>query len=103
MPANTAASEIRSSVESRKAPNTPALPWILASVPSSMSVTTKPVQTSVPAKRCPVGNKLSAPAVMPTVPMTVSMFGVTGVRARARPTGVSSWARPGRSTFSMSV
>ncbi len=90
-------------MESRKAPKAPVLPWILASVPSSMSVITKAVHTTVPTKRWPVGNRLRAPTVIPIVPVTVSMLGVIGVCASARLTGVSSWARPGLSTFSMSV
>ena len=61
------------------------VPLILASVPSSMSVKTNPVQTIVPANRCPVGNSASAPALIPMVPVMVSAFGVIGVRASALP------------------
>ena len=102
-PAKTAASAIRSMVESRNAPNAPAVPLILASVPSSMSVRTNPVQTMVPANKCPVGNSTSAPALMPIVPVMVSALGVIGVRASAVPIGLSSLAMAGRSTVSMAV
>jgi hypothetical protein len=102
-PPKTLASATRSMVESRNAPNLPVVPLILASVPSSMSVRTKPVQTITPANRCPVGNRVSAPADMPMVPMTVSVFGVTGVRARACATGVSRRPRAGRRNFSMAA
>ena len=50
-PANTAASAIRSSVESRNAPQVPLVPLIRASTPSSMSARTNPVHTMVPANR----------------------------------------------------
>ncbi len=97
------ASAIRSRVESRKAPNGPEVPFTRASAPSSMSENTKIVHTTVPANRCPVGNRASALALTPTVPVTVMMFGVTGVRASASPTGVSSRASPGRRLLSMAV
>ena len=90
-------------VESRKAPNLPVVPLMRASVPSSMSVSTKPVQTITPANRWPVGNSHRAPADMPMVPMIVSAFGVTGVLARAWPTGVSTRAIAGRRTLSMAA
>ena len=50
-PAKTAASLIRSRVESRNAPHAPLVPLTRASSPSSMSVRTKPVHTQVPANR----------------------------------------------------
>ncbi len=79
------------------------VPVIRASAPSSMSASTKNVQTIVPANRWPVGNSHSAPAVMPTVPVTVIAFGVTGVRASTCPTGISTRFSTGRRKFSMAV
>ena len=61
----------------------PELPLIRASCPSSMSVNTKTVAVNAPGKSSPIGNMDSAAADTPTVPATVIMFGVTGVRARA--------------------
>ena len=102
-PAKTAASAIRSRVESRNAPHAPLLPLIRASVPSSMSVNTNTVHTITPASRCPVGNSASAPPDTPRVPTTVTMFGVTGVRASHWLTGVSKRVKNGRRTFSMAT
>ena len=61
------------------------------------------MQTIVPANSSPMGNRLSAPADTPIVPITVSAFGVTGVRASARPTGFSTRSSTGRIAFSMAV
>ena len=58
---------------------------------------------TVPANRWPVGNSQSAPAAMPTAPVTVIAFGVTGVRASASTTGVSRRFSAGFSRFSMAV
>src|SRR5204863_7273826 len=44
-----------------------------------------------------------APPATPTVPMTVTAFGVIGVRARTLPAGVNRRVMAGRSTFSMAV
>src|SRR5215831_1252126 len=73
MPPNTAASPTRSIVESRNAPHGPELPL----------------------------RRASGLADTPTVPITVIMFGVTGVRASACTTGVNRRAKPGRRKFSM--
>jgi hypothetical protein len=102
-PLNIAASATRSSVESTNAPHFPLVPLILASTPSSMSSSTKIVQVKAPGNNSPIGNKPSAPPDTPTVPMTVTAFGVTGVFASASPTGVSTREIAGRSTFSMAV
>jgi hypothetical protein len=102
-PANTAASAIRSRVESRNAPQAPLVPFTRASAPSSMSASTKAVHTIVPANRWPVGNSHSAPATTPVVPVMVIAFGVTGVRASACPTGFSRRVSAGRKSFSMAV
>jgi len=50
-----------------------------------------------------VGNSHSAPATTPAVPVIVMALGVTGVRASASATGVSTRVRAGRSAFSMAV
>src|SRR5215470_7431700 len=101
MPPNTAASPTRSIVESRNAPHGPELPLRRASWPSSMSVKTKNVAIAAPGKSQPMGNSASALADTPAVPITVIMFGVTGVRASACTTGVNRRAKPGRRKFSM--
>ncbi len=98
-----AASPTRSRVESRKAPQAPVVPVTRASAPSSMSASTKTVQTAAPANRWPVGSSQSAAATTPTVPVTVIALGVTGVRASASPIGVSTRFSAGRSMFSMAV
>src|SRR5215468_7588848 len=87
MPPNTAASPILSIVESRNAPHGPELPLRRASWPSSMSVKTKNLAIAAPGKSQPMGNSASALADTPAVPITVIMFGVTGVRASACTTG----------------
>ena len=101
MPPKTAASPSRSMVESRKAPYLPELPLILASWPSSMSVKTKTVAVKAPGKSSPIGNIDSAAADTPTVPATVIMLGVTGVRASPWTTGLNRRAKAGRRKFSM--
>jgi hypothetical protein len=90
-------------VESTNAPHFPLVPLIRASTPSSMSSSTKIVQVNAPGNNSPIGNNPSAPPATPTVPMTVTALGVTGVFASASPTGVSTRAIAGRSTFSMAV
>ena len=102
-PEKTAASPTRSRVESRNAPHGPEDPFTRASSPSSMSNMAKPQHTSVPANRWPMGNSHSAPTATPSVPVTVTILGVTGVRASASPSGVSSRANSGLSAFSMAV
>jgi hypothetical protein len=102
-PLKMAASATRSRVESRNAPHGPLVPFIRASSPSSMSVNTKKVHIAAPGNSHPIGNSASALADTPTVPMTVSAFGVTGVRARASPTGVRMRAIAGRSVLSMAA
>ena len=61
------------------------------------------VATNVPRNRCPVGYPHSVLAATPTVPVTVTTFGVTGVRASTSPTGVISRVKNGRALFSMAV
>src|ERR1700747_1934587 len=102
-PPKMPASAIRSMVESRNAPQVPLVPFIRASTPSSMSRNTKIVQVKAPGNSSPRGNKASAPPATPTVPMTVTAFGVIGVRARTLPAGVNRRVMAGRSTFSMAV
>src|SRR5215470_13291358 len=102
-PPKMPASAIRSMVESRNAPQRPLVPLIRASTPSSMSRNTKIVQVKAPGKSSPRGNRASAPPATPTVPMTVTAFAVTGVRASSRPTGVNRRVMAGRSGFSMAV
>src|SRR6476660_5470284 len=102
-PLKMPASAIRSMVESRNAPQVPLVPLIRASTPSSMSRNTKIVQVKAPGKSSPIGKRPSAPPATPTVPMTVTAFGVTGVRARILPTGVNRRVMAGRSEFSMAV
>ena len=103
MPPKTAASANRSMVESRNAPYGPELPLIRASWPSSMSVKTKNVAVNAPGNSSPIGNSESAAADTPTVPATVIMFGVTGVRASACTIGLNRRAKTGRRKFSMDV
>src|SRR5689334_6248038 len=50
-----------------------------------------------------MGKRASAPPATPTVAMTVTAFGVIGVRARSLPAGVNRRVMAGRSTFSMAV
>src|SRR6185312_7122142 len=102
-PPKMPASAIRSMVESRNAPQVPLVPFSRASTPSSMSRNTKIVQVKAPGNSSPRGNKASAPPATPTVPMTVTAFGVIGVRARTLPAGVNRRVMAGRSTFSMAV
>jgi hypothetical protein len=101
MPPKMAASPNRSIVESRNAPYRPELPLIRASWPSSMSVKMKKVAVAAPGKSQPMGNIASAAADTPTVPATVIMFGVTGVRASPWTMGPNSRAKKGRRKFSM--
>ncbi len=101
MPPKTAASARRSIVESRNAPYLPELPLMRASWPSSMSVKTKTVAVKAPGNSSPIGNIDSAAAETPTVPATVIMFGVTGVRASAWTMGLNRRAKKGRRKFSM--
>ncbi len=68
-----------------------------------MSNMAKPQHTRVPANRWPMGNSQSAPMATPTVPAAVIMFGVTGVRASAWPSGDSRRANSGLRAFSMAV
>src|SRR5689334_17473856 len=102
-PPKMPASAIRSMVESRNAPQVPLVPLIRASTPSSMSRNTKIVQVKAPGKSSPIGKRPSAPPATPTVPMTVTAFGVMGVRASTLPTGVNRRVMAGRSGFSMAV
>src|SRR5580700_3804707 len=101
MPPKMAASANRSIVESRNAPYLPELPLILASWPSSMSVKTKHVAMNAPGNSSPIGSSQSEAAETPTVPATVIMFGVTGVRASPCTMGPNSRAKKGRRKFSM--
>ena len=101
MPPKMAASPNRSIVESRNAPNLPELPLILASWPSSMSVKTKHVAMKAPGNSSPIGSSQSEAAETPTVPATVIMFGVTGVRASPWTIGLNRRAKTGRRKFSM--
>jgi hypothetical protein len=90
-----AASATRSSVGSRKAPKVVAFPFTLASAPSSKSASEKIVQNIAPASRWPVGKSIRELAETPIVPMIVSAFGVTGVRARTFAAGVNMYASAG--------
>ncbi len=101
MPPKTAASPSRSIVESRNAPYLPELPLMRASCPSSMSVKVKTVAVAAPGNSQPIGNIDSVAAETPTVPATVIMFGVTGVRASPCTMGPNSRAKKGRRKFSM--
>ena len=101
MPPKIAASPRRSIVESRNAPYLPELPLMRASWPSSMSVKVKTVAVAAPGNSQPMGNIDSAAADMQTVPATVIMFGVTGVRASPCTMGPNSRAKKGRRKFSM--
>ena len=101
MPPKTAASPSRSIVESRNAPYLPELPLMRASWPSSMSMKVKTVAVAAPGNSQPMGNIASVAAETPTVPATVIMFGVTGVRASPWTMGPNSRAKKGRRKFSM--
>jgi hypothetical protein len=101
MPPKIAASPRRSIVESRNAPYLPELPLMRASWPSSMSVKVKIVAVKAPGNSSPIGNRDSAAADMQTVPATVIMFGVTGVRASPCTIGLNRRAKKGRRKFSM--
>ena len=101
MPPKIAASPRRSIVESRNAPYLPELPLMRASWPSSMSVKVKIVAVKAPGNSSPIGNMDSAAADMQTVPATVIMFGVTGVRASPCTMGPNRRAKKGRRKFSM--
>jgi len=103
MPPNTAASANLSMVESRNAPYGPELPFSRASWPSSMSRKTKNVAIAAPGNSQPIGNSASVLAHTPTVPATVIMFGVIGVRASACPIGLNRRTKKGRRKFSMTV
>jgi hypothetical protein len=54
-PANTAASETRSRLESRNAPHWPVMPRARASAPSTMSKSTKMVIANEPQNKSPRG------------------------------------------------
>src|SRR2546430_552422 len=99
-PPKMPASAIRSMVESRNAPQVPLVPFSRASTPSSMSRNTKIVQVKAPGNSSPMGKRASAPPATPTVPMTVTAFGVIGVRARTLPAGVNRRVMAGRTTVS---
>ena len=101
MPPKMAASPNRSITESRNAPYRPELPLMRASWPSSMSVKVKTVAVAAPGNSSPIGNIDSAAADRPTVPATVIIFGVTGVRASACTRGLNRRAKKGRRKFSM--
>ena len=101
MPPKMAASPSRSMVESRNAPYLPELPLIRASCPSSMSMKVKNVAVAAPGNSQPIGNIDRVAAAMPTVPATVIMFGVTGVRASPCTMGPNSRAKKGRRKFNM--
>ncbi len=101
MPPKMAASPKRSMVESRNAPYVPELPLIRASCPSSMSVKMKTVAVAAPGKSQPIGIMPRLAAATPTVPPTVIMFGVTGVRASAWISGLNRRAKKGLRKFSM--
>src|SRR6476469_2855129 len=71
-----AASPIRSSVESKNAPNFETRPVLRAMAPSMRSLNTKAVMNSTPTKRCPWGKKMRAPAATPAVPTRVMTSGL---------------------------
>ena len=76
MPPNSAASAIRSSVESRNAPKVSVRPILRAIAPSIRSLKTNAVTTSTPCQSQPCGKKTSAPAATPSVPTSVTTSGL---------------------------
>src|SRR3954449_11910004 len=91
-----AASAARSPTESRTAPKTDPPPRARASAPSSMSSSTKTVTANAPQKRCPVPMPTTADTTAPTVPVIVTMSGVTPARLRRTTTGAQKRATAGR-------
>ena len=71
-------------VESRKAPNTELFPVARARMPSKESATSTTSRTRGPATKCPFGSRVTAAVTDRTVPVTVSMLGVTPSRPSAR-------------------
>ena len=85
---NTAASTMRSPVESRTAPNLVEVPPARATAPSTRSSITKPQIRMVPVNHQPRVKKINAAAVAPTVPAIVISSGVTPARASRTPSGL---------------
>src|SRR6476469_9876693 len=86
-----APSPIRSSVESRNAPNGLDFPVSRAMCPSMRSLKTNAVITRTPVSSLPCGKKTSAPAATPSVPTRVTASALT-------PSLMSRWAT-GEMTF----
>lgn len=100
-PSSTAQSAIRSSVESRNAPNFVPPVVIAATEPSSESNTTRMVSTKAPQNIHPVIPDAMPTMVVPTAPMTVTAFAVMPIRVNARAIGAMSRLNHGRSFSSM--
>ena len=61
-----------------------------------MSLKMNKTMTSTPTTNFPLGKKISAAALTPTVPITVIMSGVSPSLSRPDATGSSTLARPER-------
>src|SRR5215211_444237 len=94
-PASTAASESRSTTESRKAPRREVRPEALATAPSSMSGSPERRLTAPPISGWPVAMRAPAPR-LPASPIAVRLLAVMPALARAWPAGSVTWRKVSR-------
>src|SRR5829696_9632139 len=95
IPASTAASERRSTTESRNAPRRETRPEALATAPSSMSGRPERRLTAPPMAGRPVAMRAPAPR-LPARPTAVRLLAVMPALARAWPAGSVTWRKVSR-------
>src|SRR5215218_1743801 len=95
IPASTAASDRRSTTESRNAPRRETRPEALATAPSSMSGRPERRLTAPPMAGRPVAIRAPAPR-LPARPMPVRLLAVMPALARAWPAGSVTWRKVSR-------